>query len=159
MRTDAAHILKALAGTDARTDRDWVARVAFHAGLGDKLIEPNYRLAGNGIERYCSLQGLEHSVRSYEHHLTHAAYACHTSPFDDAVCAVFDGYGEGVHSSYFHYRNGKVEPIRRARSAKGSTGRWPAWACTTATRSARCWASTSSTAKNGRSWAWRRMAS
>lgn len=122
MRTDAAHILKALAGTDARTDRDWVARVAFHAGLGDKLIEPNYRLAGNGIERYCSLQGLEHSVRSYEHHLTHAAYACHTSPFDDAVCAVFDGYGEGVHSSYFHYRNGKVEPIRRARSAKGQYG-------------------------------------
>ncbi|ARU25493.1 hypothetical protein RSSE_p1310 (plasmid) [Ralstonia solanacearum] len=122
MRTDAAHILKALAGTDARTDRDWVARVAFHAGLGDKLIEPNYRLAGNGIERYCSLQGLEHSVRSYEHHLTHAAYACHTSPFDDAVCAVFDGYGEGVHSSYFHYRNGKVEPIRRSRSAKGQYG-------------------------------------
>jgi carbamoyltransferase len=122
MRADAAQILKALAGADARTDRDWIARVAFHAGLSDKLIEPNYKLAGNGIERYCSLQGLPHSVRSYKHHLTHAAYACYTSPFDDAVCAVFDGYGEGVHSSYFHFRDGALEAIRGARSDKGRYG-------------------------------------
>jgi carbamoyltransferase len=36
--------------------------------------------------------------RYYDHHLTHAATAAFTSDFNDGVCAVVDGYGEGPRS-------------------------------------------------------------
>jgi carbamoyltransferase len=50
-------------------------------------------------------------MRYFDHHLTHAATACFTSPFDRAACAVIDGYGE--HSSYnsFTYEGGKIRYI------------------------------------------------
>ncbi len=50
--------------------------------------------------------------KSYDHHLTHAIYGCHSSPFEEAVCAVVDGFGERSSVGFFHYRNGKVEPLR-----------------------------------------------
>jgi carbamoyltransferase len=51
-------------------------------------------------------------LADFDHHLTHAAAACLSSPYDEAVCAVIDGYGEGYSSSrFFHYRNGALTPI------------------------------------------------
>lgn len=55
-------------------------------------------------------------LRRYNHHLTHAAYACHSSPFSEAVCAVIDGYGEFGSTGFYRYRGGKLEPLHRKRT-------------------------------------------
>ncbi|MGH0028760.1 MAG: carbamoyltransferase family protein [Myxococcota bacterium] len=57
--------------------------------------------------------------RYYDHHLTHAANACFTSPFDEALCAVVDAFGEWGSSACFHYRDGRLERLS-ARGARGS---------------------------------------
>jgi carbamoyltransferase len=49
--------------------------------------------------------------RSYYHHLTHAAAACYTSPFDQAACLVVDGYGEDTSVAYYRYDAGRIEPL------------------------------------------------
>ena len=43
---------------------------------------------------------------AYDHHLTHAAAGCLSSPFGEAVCAIVDGFGEGTSCSYYVYRDG-----------------------------------------------------
>ncbi|MCX8131445.1 MAG: hypothetical protein N3I35_15300 [Clostridia bacterium] len=48
------------------------------------------------------------SVRRYDHHLTHAATACYSSPFKEAACAVLDGYGETRAYNCYHYQDGKI---------------------------------------------------
>lgn len=53
------------------------------------------------------------SFRHYPHHRTHAAYACLTSPFDDAVCAVVDGVGEFGNLSFFSWRDQELKCIKR----------------------------------------------
>lgn len=52
--------------------------------------------------------------RHYDHHLTHAALACYGSPFDEAVCAVIDSYGEEGSMAFFTYRNGALKPLFEA---------------------------------------------
>ncbi|MGH2353692.1 MAG: carbamoyltransferase family protein [Chloroflexota bacterium] len=54
-------------------------------------------------------------VRRYDHHLTHAAMGCYSSPFREAACAVVDGYGEWTSTSFFHYRDGELRPLQRRR--------------------------------------------
>ncbi|MGH8584178.1 MAG: carbamoyltransferase family protein [Gammaproteobacteria bacterium] len=48
-----------------------------------------------------------------DHHLTHAAVACHMSPFTDAACLVADGIGERGSLAYYTYRNGRLSPLHR----------------------------------------------
>ena len=57
-------------------------------------------------------------IRRFEHHLSHAAAGCYTSPFPEALCAVVDGYGEWTSQGFFRYAGGR---IRRLRPAPG----WP----------------------------------
>lgn len=52
--------------------------------------------------------------RGFEHHLTHAAAGCYSSPFDEALCAVLDGFGERSSFACFRYENGKLAPIECA---------------------------------------------
>ena len=47
----------------------------------------------------------------YNHHLTHAVYACYTSPFDEGTCVVVDGIGEKGSFSIYHYKENKIKPI------------------------------------------------
>lgn len=56
------------------------------------------------------------SLRRYNHHLCHAAYACESSAFRDAACAVVDGYGEFGSTSFFSYRDGKLARLHPART-------------------------------------------
>ncbi len=49
--------------------------------------------------------------RHFDHHLTHAAAACFTSPFTDAACAIVDGYGEGQASACYTYSGGELREI------------------------------------------------
>ena len=58
-------------------------------------------------------------IRRYEHHLTHAATACFTSPFDAAACAVVDGYGEWSSTNFYNYENGAITPLRKGPGALG----------------------------------------
>jgi carbamoyltransferase len=51
------------------------------------------------------------AIRQYDHHLSHAAAACFTSPFEDAACAVIDGYGEGRSYSCYTYSGGRITAI------------------------------------------------
>jgi len=60
--------------------------------------------------------------RSYDHHLTHAAAACFGSPFDEALCAVIDGAGEGGSCAFFSYRHGELKSIARLGTDTGSLG-------------------------------------
>ncbi len=122
MRADTALMMGAVAGADPALDRDWLTRVMFHMGLWDKLIGPNCQLAGTGIARLCSNESRKLIVREYNHHLTHAAYACFASPFDEAMCMVVDGYGEGLSHSFYRYEGGQLSPIDYTRSSKNRFG-------------------------------------
>lgn len=51
----------------------------------------------------------------YAHHLGHAAYACWSSPFDDAACLVVDGMGETGASAIFALRDGRITEVKRHR--------------------------------------------
>jgi carbamoyltransferase len=50
-------------------------------------------------------------VRRYDHHLTHAASAVYTSPFDECVVAVVDGFGERCATSCYYYADGRLTPL------------------------------------------------
>ncbi|MCP4316058.1 MAG: carbamoyltransferase [Hyphomicrobiales bacterium] len=52
-------------------------------------------------------------LRRYDHHECHAAYACLTSPFDEASCLVVDGMGESSASAIYRYDGGVLSLKRR----------------------------------------------
>ncbi len=58
------------------------------------------------------------SYRHYDHHLTHAATACFTSPFQEAVCMIVDGQGEWGSISYYRYHDGALERIGQVKGAE-----------------------------------------
>ncbi len=60
-------------------------------------------------------------IRRYAHHLSHAAYACGSSPFDEAVCLVVDGMGETGAAALFAYEGGRLRELKRHRG-RGSVG-------------------------------------
>lgn len=68
--------------------------------------------------------------RAYDHHLTHAAAASYSSPFNEGVCAVLDGFGEGTSTGCFHYQDGRLERIDAvANSGAGSLGHFYVFVC------------------------------
>jgi carbamoyltransferase len=70
-------------------------------------------------------RGISHNTesRDFNHHLTHAATGCFTSPFEEAVCAIVDGFGEGTSTSYFHYKDGRISRLKlRKHKSAGSLG-------------------------------------
>ena len=58
----------------------------------------------------------------YDHHLTHAAAACFSSPFQEAVCAIVDGLGEQTATAFYSYRDGELRPMRTPTAAAQSVG-------------------------------------
>jgi carbamoyltransferase len=89
--------------------------------------------AGLGSECAFHEAGFRGSIsqRNFDHHLTHAAAACYSSNYPDAVCAVVDGFGEGSSTAFFHYRAGRLEPIVHpgARASTASLGMFYAFLC------------------------------
>ncbi len=45
------------------------------------------------------------------HHLAHAANAVYTSPFDECISMVIDGYGENTSMSVYHFADNKFKPL------------------------------------------------
>ena len=54
-------------------------------------------------------------LKRYGHHLSHAAYACWSSPFENAACLVVDGMGETGASAIFALENGRIREVKRHR--------------------------------------------
>ncbi|MGR9107262.1 MAG: carbamoyltransferase family protein [Gammaproteobacteria bacterium] len=59
--------------------------------------------------------GLELRFHHFDHHLTHAAFACYASPFDEADCMVVDSYGERGSLALYRYRNGQLSLVNRSK--------------------------------------------
>jgi carbamoyltransferase len=70
-------------------------------------------------------------VKKYDHHLTHAATACFTSPFHEACCVVVDGYGEGSAFNCYRYHDGKIEQLPGVKDGDGSLGSFYSAVCDT----------------------------
>ena len=51
------------------------------------------------------------AVRSYDHHLAHAAHAAYTSPFAECTVAVVDGYGEDRSTGFFRFQDNRLAPV------------------------------------------------
>ncbi len=62
------------------------------------------------------------SFADFDHHRTHAAAACFSSPFDQAACAIIDSYGEHGSMAFYRYRNHhRLEQLHETRGT-GSLG-------------------------------------
>jgi carbamoyltransferase len=79
--------------------------------------------AGNNLElRFREMRpGSAFLRRSYEHHLAHAAAACYSSPFEEAVCLVVDGEGQDVSTGFYHFQDGRLKllPVQRSTASLG----------------------------------------
>jgi carbamoyltransferase len=56
------------------------------------------------------------AIRRFDHHLTHAANAVCTSPFDECAVAVVDGFGEGDSVAFYRYEGGRLQRLGDARN-------------------------------------------
>lgn len=54
-------------------------------------------------------------IDRHNHHLSHAAYGCWSSPFADAACLVVDGMGETGASAIFALEDGQIREVKRHR--------------------------------------------
>ena len=54
-------------------------------------------------------------LKRYGHHLSHAAYACWSSPFRDAACLVVDGMGATGASDIVAHEDARINKLKRHR--------------------------------------------
>lgn len=90
-----------------RTERAFIASLHHgqqRAGLGTLL----------GLDRAFGEARIT-GLKRYGHHLSHAAYACWSSPFRDAACLVVDGMGETGASAIFALKDGRISELKRHR--------------------------------------------
>lgn len=79
-----------------------------------KLQLSNINQAGASIERYSRANSSYHFKQTYySHQLTHAANACYSSPFKEAVCLIIEGRGEHGSISIYRYEDSKIKLIQR----------------------------------------------
>jgi len=131
-----------------RKSRPWYERAAAALGLlsAEGLARPGIKRLGSPLENHqihhmmaCNRLSIargglnlaqvlrEHypscrvEFRDFDHHDTHAASACHASPYADAACAVVDSYGENGSMAFYRYRDGRLKRLSAARGL-GSLG-------------------------------------
>lgn len=81
------------------------------------------QLAGRTAQGYLQRRGqLDVETRAYDHHLTHAAAACLTGPFEEAACMIVDGLGEHGSTRAFRFDRGRLEVLE----PPPRSGAWPA---------------------------------
>lgn len=91
----------------------------------------NADLAGKniGINFFRQYKNPHIVEKTYNHHLTHASYACYSSPFEEAICVVVDGFGQEGSTAFFNYNSGKITRLRDIPSSTGSLGMLYAFVC------------------------------
>ena len=79
------------------------------------LLHNTQRRAGVGVltGAYQAFGHRRVRLERYDHHRTHAAHACLTSPFESAICAVVDGIGEFGSLAIYHYQGGQIRRLTR----------------------------------------------
>lgn len=65
--------------------------------------------------------GCSISHADYDHHLTHAASACYSSPFSESACAVIDSFGENGSMGFYHFENQQLTCLYETKGT-GSIG-------------------------------------
>jgi len=85
------------------TERGWYLR----------MHHSSNHQSGASVERYLRTRNSGATVRwhSFDHHLCHAAMACHGSGFEEALCMVADGSGEQGTISTYRFSQNKVTPL------------------------------------------------
>ncbi len=61
------------------------------------------------------------SFADFDHHLTHAATACYSSPFSESACAVVDSFGEKGSMAFYHFKNQRIDRLYETKGT-GSIG-------------------------------------
>ena len=90
----------------ARYSQTWYLK-----GLPVVLFQIRKFLWGNSIKKV--------SLKKTTHHLTHAANAIYTSPFDQCAIMILDGAGEEISCSFYHFKNEKFKLIHKNRASLG----------------------------------------
>ncbi|WP_244560419.1 carbamoyltransferase C-terminal domain-containing protein [Bosea sp. TND4EK4] len=95
---------------EAELWRAWMLRHALYrapSSVADLLLNLELRLREQ--------RGFRSRVRkrAWNHHLCHAMTACFSSPFDEALCVVMDGMGEGSSTAVYSFRAGKLARLDR----------------------------------------------
>ncbi len=116
MQTLAGAATAAITATN-RADRDsllWRARVGRHALY--RAPPSAAHLLWNLDLRLRERRGSVAAVRkgAWNHHLCHAAAACFSSHFEEALCVVVDGMGEASSTAVFGYRDGALQRLDTA---------------------------------------------
>jgi len=95
---------------EAELWRAWMLRHAIYrapSSATDLLLNLELRLRERrGFRERLRKQG-------WNHHLCHAMTACFSSPFDDALCVVMDGMGEGGSTSVYRFQDGRLTRLDR----------------------------------------------
>lgn len=95
---------------EAEIWRTWILRHALY-----RAPSSSANLLLNLELRWRERRGFRERItrRAWNHHLCHAATACFSSPFDDALCVVMDGMGEGSSTAVFRFRNDRLTRLDR----------------------------------------------
>jgi carbamoyltransferase len=98
------------ADREAELWRAWVLRHALYRAPSsetDLLLNLELRLREQ--------RGFRQRLRkqAWNHHLCHAMTACFSSPFDDALCVVMDGMGEGGSTAVYRFQDGGLTRLDR----------------------------------------------
>jgi carbamoyltransferase len=140
-----AEIVVAHTWSEDFADRARTGPGANHLRTGSEVSPPEFMRAQHVARRYAyasqvtslaqrgatfeyelqQLAGRTNTIaakRAFDHHLTHAAAACFTSPFKEAVCAIVDGYGEDQSVACYLYRDFRLTTIAPHRGRSASLG-------------------------------------
>ncbi|GAB2177048.1 carbamoyltransferase [Dongia sp. agr-C8] len=95
---------------EAELWRAWILRHALYrapSSQADLLLNLELRLREQ--------RGFRQRFRkqAWNHHLCHAMTACFSSPFDDALCVIMDGMGEGGSSAVYRFQDGRLTRLDR----------------------------------------------
>ncbi|MBZ9989788.1 carbamoyltransferase [Mesorhizobium sp. BH1-1-5] len=93
---------------EAKRARGWVLRHGLYrapTSVIDLLLNLELRL--NERRHFRSRL----TKKGWNHHLCHAATASFSSPFEDGLCVVMDGMGEGSSTSVFSFRDGRLKRL------------------------------------------------
>jgi carbamoyltransferase len=118
-RNAAGHFaIEQLATSSHEFNRSLVPQISEDALIGSLHLAQRRAGLGVLIGLFRAFGRSDVSLRRYPHHLTHAAYGCFGSPFDEAACLVVDGMGETGASAIYRYVDGRVSEVVRHRGSE-----------------------------------------